>query len=78
MRALKLAGRVQADHTLRVRLPEDVEEGPAEVIVLLPERARHQPTLTALLDSLAQAPQVRRSKLAIDRQLEEERGTWDR
>ncbi len=78
MRAVKVEGRVQSDHTLRVRLPEDVEEGPAEVIVLLPERQEVRPALAAVLDSLARAHHARRPKLEIDRQLEEERGSWDR
>ena len=37
MRAIKLHGRVEKDHTLSLLLPEDVAEGPAEVIVLVPE-----------------------------------------
>jgi antitoxin VapB len=37
MRAIKLYSRVAKDHTLSLRLPEDVAEGPAEVIVLIPE-----------------------------------------
>lgn len=37
MRAIKLHSRVEKDHTLSLRLPEDVAEGPAEVIVLVPE-----------------------------------------
>jgi hypothetical protein len=78
MRAVKVEGRVQSDHTLRVRLPEDVEEGPAEVIVLLPERKGARPTLSALLDSLAQRPRPERRKSEIDRSLDEEWGSWDR
>ena len=78
MRALKLEGRVQSDHMLRVRLPEDVEEGPAEVIVLLPERMETRPTLSAVLDSLAQGPRPNRRKTEIDRSLDEERQSWDR
>lgn len=37
MRAIKLHGHIEKDHTLSLRLPEDVAEGPAEVIILGPE-----------------------------------------
>jgi hypothetical protein len=37
MRAIKLNSRVEKDRTLSVQLPDDVAEGPAEVIVLVPE-----------------------------------------
>ena len=79
MRAVKLEGRVRPDHTLRLRLPEDVEEGPAEVIVLLPEHKEEaRPTLSAVLDSLDQTPRPQRRKSEIDRYLADERGSWDR
>jgi hypothetical protein len=38
VRAIQLQSRVEKDHTLRLRLPEDILEGPAEVIVLVPEQ----------------------------------------
>lgn len=78
MRTVKIEGRVGPDHTLRVRLPEDVEEGPAEVIVLLPERKGTRPPLADLLDSLAQASRPDRRRSEIDGDLGEERASWDR
>ena len=35
MRAVRMTGFVNEDHTLRLDLPTHVEEGPAEVIVLV-------------------------------------------
>ena len=55
MRAIKLYSRVAKDHTLSLRLPEDVAEGPAEVIVLVPEdreRPSETPTRRRLVDEL--------------------------
>ncbi len=37
MRAVKLPAQVNRDHTLHLQLPEEIQEGPAEVIVLIPE-----------------------------------------
>jgi len=54
MRAIKLHSRIEKDHTLSLRLPEDVEEGPAEVIVLVPEdRERPGRPLVDDLDKIA-------------------------
>ncbi len=54
MRAIKLYSRVEKDHTLSLRLPEDVAEGPAEVIVLVPEeRERSGYPLSDELDEIA-------------------------
>jgi hypothetical protein len=35
MRAIKLQAHIEKDHTVSLQLPEDVREGPAEVIVLV-------------------------------------------
>ena len=78
MRAIKLQSHVEKDHTLSIRLPEDVEEGPAEVIVLVPEatkRPRH--SLEDFLTRLSQTPRRARSKEEIDRDLQEERDSWE-
>jgi hypothetical protein len=50
MRAIKLYSRVEKNRTLSVRLPDDVAEGPAEVIVLVPEN--RQPSSRPLVDEL--------------------------
>src|SRR3954447_1881434 len=44
MRAIKMQAHVEKDHTVSLQLPEDVREGPAEVIVLVPDRPRSLPT----------------------------------
>jgi len=78
VRAIKLNTRVASDHTVRLQLPEDVLEGPAEVIVLVPDSAV-QPT-RGLKDFLAELAAQRRhirTKEEIDRDLEQERQSWD-
>jgi hypothetical protein len=37
MRAIRLQTQIERDHTLRIVLPLDLAEGPAEVIVLVPD-----------------------------------------
>ena len=68
MRALKVDGIIRADRTLEAQLPEDVEAGPAEIIVLLPERPPVANTDTSLLDFLASLPPGKRSKEEIDKE----------
>lgn len=54
MRAIKLYSRIEKDGTLSVRLPEGVAEGPAEVIVLVPEdRESSRRPLVDELDEVA-------------------------
>lgn len=54
MRVIKLHGHIEKDHTLSIRLPEDAAEGPAEVIVLVPEdRERSVRPLADELDEIA-------------------------
>jgi len=78
MRAIKIQTQVEKDHSLSIKLPEDVAEGPAEVIVLVPEAAeRAGHSLTDFLRTLSQHPRSVRSKEEIDRDLDRERETWD-
>jgi len=42
MRAIRLQTQIERDHTLRIELPLDLAEGPAEIIVLVPDSSdRH-------------------------------------
>jgi hypothetical protein len=78
MRAIRLYSQVEGDHTLSVRLPDDVAAGPAEVIVLVPEpteRAGH--SLADFLARLSRSHHGSRSKQEIDRDLEVERESWE-
>lgn len=79
MRAIKLQSHVDETRTLHLKLPADVQEGPAEVIVLVPdtESERPVPTLRAFLDGLDKISRKTRLKEEIDRALEEERASWD-
>jgi hypothetical protein len=77
MRAIKLHTHVDKDHILRVRLPEDIEEGPAEVIVLIPDTSSYRShSLADVLSTLSQQSRRVRTKEEIDRDLESERESW--
>ena len=55
MRAIRLRSQIDKDHTLSLRLPDDVAEGPAEVIVLVEETpVREGPVLSDFLARLEQ------------------------
>jgi hypothetical protein len=78
MRAIKLNTHVAEDRTLRLKLPEDVQMGPAEVIILVPEAAeRPAHTVQDFLAGLSAGPRRIRTKEEIDRHLERERESWD-
>jgi len=83
MRAVKLPAQVTRDHTLHLQLPEDIGEGPAEVIVLVPDFSDDgpaQPQAGSLEDFLA-GPRVNRrfirSKEEIDEYVRAERESWE-
>ena len=79
MRAIRVQSQMGKDRTLHIHLPSDVEEGPVEVIVLVPEPAppKHH-SLEDFLASLKQAPQLGRSKEEIDSYLADQKEAWDR
>lgn len=78
MRAIKLTTQVAKDRTLRLQLPEDVREGPAEVIVLVPEGPEQRShTIRDFLAGLSSSPRRILTKEEIDRYLEQEREGWD-
>jgi hypothetical protein len=78
MRAIKLQAQVPQDRTLSIKLPDDVDEGLAEIIVLVPE-ARHPKSLSVeeFIAELSERPLRRRSKEEIDAELLEMRQSWD-
>jgi len=83
MRAVKIATAVTKDRTLHLDLPEEIGEGPAEVIVLVgdvDDRAETQPGGWSLDDFLAESrldPRFTRSKEDIDAYVRSEREAWE-
>lgn len=78
MRAIKLKAQIGTDHTLHLQLPDDVDEGPAEVIVLVegdPEPVQGSGTVADFLAThRVTSP---RSKEEIDSYLRTERDSWE-
>ena len=81
MKAIKLRGTVQSDHSLHLQLPEDIKAGPAEVIVLVENESVQ---LRSEREGLAQFfadrpidPRHTRTKEDIDSSLQKERNSWD-
>jgi hypothetical protein len=76
MRAIKVQAQVSKDHTIRLQLPEDVQEGPAEVIVLVTDARERGHSLKEFLADLAKRPSPSRSREEIEQHLKEERASW--
>ncbi len=82
MRAIKLKAQVTRGHTLHLELPDDIEEGPAEVIVLVEgaDSAFVDTEAGSLADFMSRPPVDRRfelSKEKIDQQIRAERDSWE-
>lgn len=83
MRAVKIATAVTKDHTLHLALPEEIGEGPAEVIVLVGDSDQQDAAPSdgwSLADVLAESrldPRFTRSKEEIDAYVRSERDAWE-
>ena len=75
MKALKYQVTIGKDHQVTLTVPD--AEGPAEVIVLVPEPSPGGRTLAAFLEDLPMRPRVTRSREELDREIDEARGSWD-
>ncbi len=78
MRAIKLTAEVTRDHMLHLNLPDDVGEGPAEVIVLVPEEKEQvkRPSLTELLKRLPDSRHTM-TREEIDEYIDSLRAEWE-
>lgn len=80
MRAYRLKTRLESGKPLVVELPPDAPPGQVEVIVLLAD-APASPMLFASMAEfnawLRQQPPSGRSRAEIDRDIAEERASWD-
>lgn len=75
MKALKLNANVDRSRRLVLELPEEIGEGPVEVIVLVPESRR--PGASTLAEHLASLERGHRTVAEIDEQIRVERQSWD-
>lgn len=81
MRVIRLAGTIGPDRKLHLQLPDDVAEGPAEVIVSIPEPGTPSDGVSdfgKFLDFVDSLPPGNRSKEEIDRALQAERDSWEK
>lgn len=79
MKAIRVMAEIPEDRVLTVRLPEDVDPGSAEVLVLVSERVDESGahTLEELLRSLDAGACGGRTREEIDEQIEAERRAWE-
>lgn len=70
MKALKLTTVVSEDRQLMLQLPDDVSEGPAEVVVLISEQGS---STGDILDALPTLPESLWSRAEIERNLREDK-----
>lgn len=80
MRAIKMKALVGSDHTVHLKLPDDVGEGPAEVIVLVDEVSSESDragTLAEFFTRHAVDSRFERTKDEIDADLRAERDSWE-
>lgn len=79
MAEITLKGRITVDHKLTAEVPEEVPAGEVDIVVRLPRTVTSDNRrMIEFLEELQRQPGRRnRSKEDIDRQIEEERNSWD-
>jgi hypothetical protein len=79
MQAIKLTTYIDKNHRLELDLPDDLPEGAAEVIVLIPDAPEPAggESLRDFFNALDAAPRPGMGKEEIDRYIEEVRNSWD-
>jgi hypothetical protein len=75
-RSVVVKGHIVGSETVQLDEPVPVGATDVEVVVHLPEQSPVR--LQELIDFLKSLPPGTRSKEDIDRQIEEDRGSWDR
>ena len=78
--ALRLTARVQAGHKLEIVAPELTEGEDVDVFVVMPETAAAEPrnSIWDLIQSLPPGPRSAPTWEEIERNLQEDRDSWDR
>ncbi|MCA9411752.1 MAG: hypothetical protein KC944_11130 [Candidatus Omnitrophica bacterium] len=79
MREIRLQGLIGSDRTLHLTLPNDVAEGPADVLVRVPDNGRDVPVEThrEMLERVRGSIRKKRSWEEIQKLVEDERKSWD-
>ena len=76
MQAIKLSGQITPQHQLLIELPDDIPDGPAEVIILIQKPLRSV-SPRSLLEFIDRLPLGRTNKReTIDKRLQQERESW--
>ncbi len=78
MRRIKIKANIPKNRILHISLPKDVEQGRAEVIILVPEgkRCADLTSLITALDAHPLSSEDTRTKNEIDETIRNERASW--
>jgi hypothetical protein len=78
MLAVKLKTTVSADRELKLRLPDSIQPGQVEVLVLREEQATEEnPSLLQILDEIENSAEPGQSLAALNQRIEAERASWE-
>jgi hypothetical protein len=77
MQAVKLSATVPANRELKLRLPESIQPGRVEVLILREEGAAEPSKLLELLDEIEMSSEPGQSLEALGQRIREERDSWE-
>jgi hypothetical protein len=78
MQAIRLKTTISADRELKLRLPDSIQPGQVEVLVLREEQAtKENPSLLQILDEIENSAEPGQSLEALNQRIEAERASWE-
>lgn len=77
MNAIKLTGTITLDRKLSIDLPQNLEPGVVEVLILQDEQSSKKPDFFALLADLKALEDPGKSLSVLNERIEKERASWE-
>jgi hypothetical protein len=78
MQAVRLKTTISADRELKLRLPDSIQPGQVEVLVLCEEQTNEEnPSLLKILDEIEDSAEPGQSLEALNQRIEAERTSWE-
>jgi hypothetical protein len=77
MQAIRLKATVPANRELKLQLPDTIQPGQVEVLVLREEEVKQPTSLLQILDEIENSSEPGSSLEDLDRRLNDERASWE-
>jgi LysM repeat protein len=77
MQAIRLKATVPENRELKIQLPDTIQPGQVEVLVLREEEVKQPASLLQILDEIESSSEPGNSLENLDKRLSDERASWE-